>query len=199
MLEMDSCLVKRPLLHGDPACGDTGVVVEIGGEYFLALVDALGHGPEAHETAVAAEQYLSEHCADDLLSILNGLHERLRGSRGAVAALCRLNPDTGELRYAGMGNITARLLGPRASRLVPRDGIVGYQMPTPREETLKFYKGDVLVLCSDGIQEHFDPSECPGLLTGTARSIATELLTRFGKDNDDASCLVVRYRNDKSW
>ncbi|GAH05596.1 unnamed protein product, partial [marine sediment metagenome] len=118
------------------------------------------------------------------------------GTRGAVAALCRLDTETGELIYVGIGNITVRVIGPRTSRFVSRGGIVGYMMTTPREQTLKLFAGDVLVMYSDGIKEHFELSEYPRILTGNAKSIAVGLLNQFGKKNDDASCIALRYLGD---
>jgi negative regulator of sigma-B (phosphoserine phosphatase) len=85
------------------------------------------------------------------------------------------------------------VLGARAFRFVSGDGIVGYIMSTVREQTLTLLVGDVLVMHSDGIKEHFELSECPGILTGDAKSIATGLLRQFGKENDDASCIALRY------
>jgi phosphoserine phosphatase RsbX len=199
MDEMDYYLVKRPLSRIETECGDTGVVMETDGQYFLALVDVLGHGREAHQVAGTAERYLMEHCRENLVAILRGLHACLSGTRGAVVGLCHLNPAGGDLKYVGMGNISVRVLGPGAFRFVPKDGIVGFKMTTPVEETRKFCRGDVLVMCSDGVKDHFDASECAGLLTGTAKSIAVGLLNLYGRDSDDASCLVMRYKHDRAW
>jgi serine phosphatase RsbU (regulator of sigma subunit) len=193
MPAVDCHLVKRALTGNEDECGDTGFVRESEGEYFIALVDVLGHGKEAHRHALLAEQYLVQNRQGDLVDVLKGLHTHLKGTRGAVAALCRLETATGHLKYVGMGNISVRILGPNPSRLVPRDGIVGYSMSTPKEATMRLSDGDVLVLYSDGLKEHFDLSECPGVLTGNAAEIATELLERFSKGDDDASCIVVRY------
>ena len=77
--------------------------------------------------------------------------------------------------------------------MFPEMEIVGYMMSTVKEQTVKLLAGDVLVMHSDGIKEHFELSECPEILSGTAESIATALLEQFWKQNDDASCIVLRY------
>ena len=69
-------------------------------------------------------------------------------------------------------------------------------MSTLKAQTLKLYAGDVLVMYSDGIKEHFEPSECREILMGNAKSIAVGLLNQFGKKNDDASCIALRYLGD---
>ena len=193
MPEVDAYLVKSSLMGRDDECGDAGVIKESEGAKFLGLIDALGHGRPAHEVAMIAVDYLEQNHREPLTEMMQGLHACLKGTRGAVAAFCRLDLATGELAYVGMGNITVRVLGPRASRFVPRDGILGHIITKPREETRRLSAKDVLVMYSDGIREHFDVCECPGLLCGTAKTIAAELLRRFGKGSDDASCIVLRY------
>ncbi|MBW2428834.1 MAG: SpoIIE family protein phosphatase [Deltaproteobacteria bacterium] len=196
MSKVDYYLVKRALTLRENDCGDTGIIQEFNGQCFLALVDVLGHGSEAHAVALRAQKYLRQNYRQELIAVMDGLHECLRGTRGAVAALCRLDTETGELIYVGVGNITVRVLGPRNSRFVSRDGIVGYTMSTLKAQTLKLFAGDVLVMYSDGIKEHFEPSDCRGILMGNAKSIAVGLLNQFGKKNDDASCIALRYLGD---
>jgi phosphoserine phosphatase RsbX len=193
MSKVDVYLVKRALLLKEAECGDSGVIKEFDGRFFLALVDVAGHGREAHDVALTAQTYLEQNCRKEPVEVMQGLHTCLKGTRGAVAAICRLDTATGELVYAGMGNIVVRVLGPRAFRFVSRDGIVGYMMSTVREQTLRLLAGDVLVMYSDGIKEHFELTACSEILTGTAKSIATGLLQQFGKKNDDAACIALRY------
>jgi phosphoserine phosphatase RsbX len=196
MSNIDCYLIKRALEISEANCGDTGVIKEFDGQCFLALVDVLGHGIEAHEVALSAQKYLEQNYRNALPDVMQGLHTCLKGTRGAVVALCRLNTKTGELIYLGIGNITVRIFGPRNARFVLGDGIVGYMMTTPREQIFKLFAGDILVMYSDGIKEHFEPYECRGLLTGTAKSIAVGLLNQFGKKDDDASCIALRYLGD---
>ena len=184
--------VSRALTGIADECGDAGIVRMGTGNVFLGLVDALGHGKRAHEAAILAVNFLSEHSEDDLASLMRELHERLRGTVGAVAALCRVFPESGDLRCVGIGNIAVRILGAESRRIVPRDGVVGYMMPSPAERRERLDPGDVLVLHSDGIREHFDLLEWPGLLKCTAGEIASGVLERFGKKDDDASCIAMR-------
>jgi len=43
------------------------------------------------------------------------------------------------------------------------------------------------------LKTNFDLHDCPDLLLGDARDIAEKALRAFGKTDDDASCLVLRY------
>lgn len=193
MATADCHLIVEPLTGLLEECGDTGVIVTGDETCFVALVDVLGHGPEARQSAIVAEEFLPA-CADaDLAASLKGLHDKLRRGRGAVATLCQLDLASGELVMAGVGNITTRVFGSENTRLLSRDGIVGYSMSTPRVQRLRLRPGDVVLLYSDGIRESFDPHDCPGLLEGSAREIAQRVMGHFRKQDDDASCLVLRY------
>ena len=66
-------------------------------------------------------------------------------------------------------------------------------MSPPKQQTLRLLPGDIVMLYSDGIREHFEHFDVPGLLTGNARDIVLRVLDAFSKGNDDTSCLVMRY------
>lgn len=191
-LEIDTHLLKRALTGPENECGDAGVIRISYDRCFLALMDVLGHGREAHKVAVVGEKYLQENHESELVELMNGLHTCLKGSRGAVAALCRLDRKAGDMEFVGVGNITARLYGASPVTFVSRDGVIGYRMPTPKKQRAKVSPGDILILNSDGIKERFDPIFYPDLLNGSAKKIAADLMDRLGKDSDDASCIVLR-------
>ncbi|MGE4299089.1 MAG: SpoIIE family protein phosphatase [Desulfovibrionaceae bacterium] len=193
MPQVDCHLLTRSMTGPDNECGDTGFVHCNASSCFIALVDILGHGAEAHEVALLAHAYLAGHFADPLGELILGLHDHLRGSRGGVASLCRLDIATGMLSFTGVGNITCRIFGADQQRLLARDGIVGYMMKAPPEKTTRIYPGDVVMLSSDGVREHFDLHDHPGLLLGTAREIAQRVMASLAKADDDASCVVMRY------
>ena len=192
MTSVDVHYISRPLLRYEDENGDLGVIISEGSNYFLGLIDVLGHGRDAHQVALIAGEYLKANSENELTAMIKGLHEALRGTRGAVGAVCRIDLETGNLCYSGVGNITVKILGPRPFTLVPREGIIGYMIPTPRELHHKLVPGDVLAMYSDGIKEHFDVLEYAGLLNNSASGIAELLLEQFGKRDDDASCIVLK-------
>ena len=196
MANVDYFLAKRAFCYQkDTECGDTGLVKEFDNKVFIAIVDVLGHGEEAYELAVICQDFLEKNYKQDLIEIMKALHESIKGSRGAVAGLCLLDINSAVLKYVGMGNITARKFGLNNLSLVPRDGIIGYTITTPKEETLKLDDGDVFVLYTDGVKEHFNLEDYPELLRDEAKTIATHIIHQFGKEEDDAACIVVRYKN----
>ena len=192
MAEIDYFLIKRSL-NNDVFCGDTGIIKEFDNKVFVGIVDVLGHGKEAHEVAVICEDFFQKNYNLDLTETLKGLHESIKGSRGAVVGLSLLDLESGELQCTAMGNVTIRKFGSSNTRIISREGIVGYIMSNPRKEKMKLYDGDVLVLYTDGVKEHFDQKDYPELLAHDARTIATRIMDQFGKEHDDALCIVLKY------
>ena len=192
MTEIDYFLIKRPL-NNDVFCGDTGIIKEFDNKVFVGIADVLGHGEEAHEVAAICEDFFKKNYTLDLVETLKGLHECIKGSRGAVVGLSLLDLESGELQCTPMGNITIRMFGSSNTRIISGEGIVGYMMSSPRKEKMKLYDGDVLVLYTDGVKEHFDQKDYPELLAHDARTIATRIMDQFGKEHDDALCIVLKY------
>ncbi|WP_020589217.1 SpoIIE family protein phosphatase [Desulfobacter curvatus] len=186
--------IEKKALTGEPdECGDIGFIKTYDNFCFLALVDVLGHGKPAAQVALLSKDYLAQNYTKQLTDIINGLHGCLRGTRGAVVAACRLDIDTGILQYSGMGNIHLRLFGTRQETLVTKDGIVGYMIPSPVQAQTRLLPGDILVMTSDGIKEHFDLNAYPGITTGQARDICNKFITCLGKGSDDLSCIALRF------
>jgi hypothetical protein len=53
---------------------------------------------------------------------------------------------------------------------------------------------DVLLLFSDGVTGRFSVNDYPSLTLDPASAIASNIVQRFGKGIDDASCVVMRCR-----
>lgn len=196
MTKPDYFLSKRPLPgHEDTECGDTGMIKKFNNKVFIAILDVLGHGKEAHKTADICEKFLEKNYRNkDLIEIMKNLHEHIKGSRGAVVCLCIVDVKTGDVKCVGIGNIAIRKFGSSSVRIIPRSGIIGYVMPAPKEEILKLYDGDILVLYTDGVKEHFELEDYPELLKDDAKTIATHIIHQFGKEEDDAACIALRYK-----
>ena len=185
--------VAAKALQGDQ-CGDSGITLEQKGILLCAVIDGVGHGPNAAIAAVTAKNYIEANAEAPLTEILQGVHEVLKSTQGAVACLCRIDLNSGQLSMAGIGNITCRIFrGLDSERLLSREGILGYMVSNPREHTGKLDNTDLLLMHSDGVREHFELFEYPGLLKGNAASVAARVVDTLGKNNDDASCLAVRF------
>jgi hypothetical protein len=159
------------------------------------LIDVLGHGPEAHEQAVQLSamllKWLSEASAPSPENSLAVLHEAARGTRGAVATVAWLDAQTLKGSVAGIGNVGCRLFGSDSRAVMFGDGVLGSRMRSQRPSHFVLQPRDVLVLFSDGVTDRFS-NEYPTLTLDPAPAIALNIVRRFGKGHDDASCAVLR-------
>jgi serine/threonine protein phosphatase PrpC len=177
---------------GQTRSGDAAVVQETDAGVFLAVVDALGHGPEANEVARLATASLRGNAGPDLARTFAALHQALRGSLGAAAGVCWYAAATGEARWIAVGNVALRTFGAVEARLAGRDGLVGHVLPTLREESVRLAPGGVLLLLTDGIRDRVTAEEYPGLLGDSATFLVRRVVERFGRDHDDATCVALR-------
>ena len=179
--------------RGEWQSGDTVVIQPLEHGLFVAIVDVLGHGPEAHELTHVIEAYLARYGTSDVSGLMTRLHQHLKGTRGAVVGLCAIDAATGRINYAGIGNTVMRRFGKTETRLVSQDGILGQNMRTPLPQTLQLDPGDMVVLYTDGVSDRFTSDDYPSVLHHAPQEVASNIVQRFGKDYDDAACIAVRY------
>ncbi len=179
---------------GETECGDAWASVH-GSEWSRHLVvDGLGHGPLAATAARAARDVFHATVGQSLGSVLRAMHDRLRSTRGAAAAIAHADLHTGRLLFAGVGNAAGTHLSEgRTSSLVPQNGTLGAAMPsTVREVSLPWKQGDRLVMQSDGLKSNWQLTRLPGLALRHPELLAGVLFRDFARGSDDATVLVAR-------
>ena len=183
---------------GEAVSGDAVVVHSDDDGVFVAVIDVLGHGPDAHKLAMQLSDILSKWLSwvsapnpDGALAVL---HESARGTRGAVAAVAWLNSRTLKGSVAGVGNVRCRFFGSVARTVEFREGVLGSRIRPPTLTSFALGPADVLLLFSDGVTGRFTVNEYPSLTLDPASAIASNIVRRFGKGIDDASCAVMRCR-----
>ena len=95
----------------------------------ILLADGLGHGAER---GAGRRPRPFASCAPGLSpeALLERMHDALRATRGAAAAIARLDRATGALRFAGIGNIAATIVDGATTRaLVSMNGTLGHSVP----------------------------------------------------------------------
>lgn len=189
-VEYDS--VIRPCF-GQRVSGDAVFTKETDRGFLIVVIDVLGHGEEAHELAVEIVDYLEINYSEDVIQMIQQLHKHLKKSRGAAAGLCFLNFETGQVSYVGVGNTVIRKFGKTEASLMSQDGTLGLIMHTPKEENMSVSAGDLLLLYTDGVSSRFRREQYPSIVIDDVRKISNNVVRKFGKDYDDASCIALRY------
>jgi serine phosphatase RsbU (regulator of sigma subunit) len=178
---------------GETVNGDAWTVVWHDGGCLLALIDGLGHGPEAAAAARAATDVLA--AAPHLVpaEALQACHHALRGTRGAAISVVQIAPASRQLVYAGVGNVEARLWLPEGwQRPIAYRGIVGAVMPRVRPFELTLAADWLLVLHTDGVSARFDPDQLAPAVRGHPQALADAILAGWGRPSDDATVVVAR-------
>ncbi|MCS0599289.1 ATP-binding SpoIIE family protein phosphatase [Massilia agri] len=179
-------------MAGEDECGDGWAVrCDARGATLLAA-DGLGHGPEAARAAAAAVKTLGRDKSAEAGQLMEAAHEALRPTRGAALATARVDFESDELRFAGVGNIAGCVIGDGRRPLVSHNGIVGHNIRKVQEFALPFAPGALCIMHSDGIQTQWDLARYPGLAGRSTVLIAAMLMRDFIRRRDDAMVLVVR-------
>jgi len=175
-------------------CGDGWAVLEADGGLTVAVVDGLGHGRAA---SLASDAALDALAADplDLAGFLVRANDAMRTTRGAAAAVCRLDPARGELRYVVVGNVSGCVVtGTGEQRLTFTPGTLGISAAPPRGRVLgcPWPPGAALVLWTDGLASRLGLPAEPALLTHDPAVVAAALHRDHSRERDDATVVVVR-------
>ncbi|MFI6014129.1 ATP-binding SpoIIE family protein phosphatase [Streptomyces sp. NPDC051243] len=146
-------------LAGAEFSGDAWACVRTGDRVTLLLADGLGHGPQAARASSAAVEALRSAPHLSPADLLRRLHGALRETRGAAVAVAQIDVAAGQLHFAGVGNVGARLRrGERWQGLVSRPGIVGAHLPARLPQSQELWTDDcLLVLHTDGLPSRWSP------------------------------------------
>ncbi|MGE8148060.1 ATP-binding protein [Pseudomonas frederiksbergensis] len=182
--------VTQHSLHHDPACGDVWHLAFDGACISALVIDGLGHGEEAERAARAGEKVFALAPFASPTLLLEDMHHAMIGTRGGAGAFAQFNGDA--LKFVGIGNIGASLIGPDKSRgLASHPGIVGGQYRRAQPFDYAQVNGHLLIMYSDGLQSRWNLQDYPGLVHRHPAVIATVLHRDFCRGRDDVTVLVV--------
>lgn len=183
-------------LQGEEVSGDSYIIKPIPDGILIAVVDGLGHGHEAAQASKIAIATLESYALEPVIPLVRRCHEALKGTRGVVMSIAKLNFHDNMMAWLGVGNIESLVLRGNGKsvisreRLLLRGGTLGYQLPTLRESVIPFKQGDTLIFVTDGIRSNFDN----GIkLYDSPQQIANDIMAQSNRGTDDALVLVVRY------
>jgi hypothetical protein len=201
---MGTALIPQPVIEwgwagksftASEESGDLQVVLPLSNGALLALIDGLGHGPEARAAACEAAAVLAKDPTRPPLELIQRCHEALRKTRGAVMSVARIHAADAALEWCGVGNVEAILLRPdrtphRTESVVARGGVVGYRLPPLKAARVALCPRDLLLMATDGISSDFSYDL---QLEDAPQSLADDILARYAKASDDSLVLVARY------
>jgi negative regulator of sigma-B (phosphoserine phosphatase) len=182
--------------EGEGRSGDLAVFAPLARGGLVAVIDGLGHGDAAADAAEMASAIIERYVDEPPQIMLERCHEALRRTRGAVMTLAWFDLQARTMAWTGVGNVEARFVragaGPDARHDSPvvLGGVVGYNLPRVRMQTIPLEPGDSVVIATDGVAADYSVSLESGV---TAQELADRVLERHGKGTDDALAAAVRY------
>lgn len=183
-------------LPGQTESGDRYVVAPFGPGVLVAVIDGLGHGDKAAAAAQLAADILQRSPQESVIALARRCHERLRATRGVVMSLATFTTLDDTMTWLGVGNVEGRLRRaasdeiPHGEFLLLRAGVIGGQLPVLQATVLPVFRGDTLVLATDGVGL---PTVLEAIPDERPQALADRILARHGKGNDDALVVVVRW------
>jgi len=186
--------VASRALAGQSESGDLHFVEAFSAAVLIAVLDGLGHGPEAALASRVAVATLRDNLGEPVTTLVARCHAALQKTRGVVLSLALIEADGRHMTWLGVGNVDGTLYRasphrPQRESLPHRGGVIGYQLPSLRASTLPLAPGDTLVFATDGIADTFT-SESP--IGWHPQDAADYILQKHGKVDDDALVLVAR-------
>jgi anti-sigma regulatory factor (Ser/Thr protein kinase) len=158
------------------------------------VVDGLGHGLLAAEAAKLAVQVFEMNADQNPADILDSIHDGLRSTRGAAAAISEIDFTKRIVTYAGIGNINSAIITANGSRrLVSHNGTLGHEVHRLNEFVYEFPEGAALLMHSDGLGTQWDMNKYPGLLSRHPSLITSVLYRDFHKERDDVTVLFSKF------
>lgn len=194
---VDFGVAAKPLA-GEVLSGDACLVRQIDDDVLLAVVDGIGHGPQAAQAANAALAAIESHLNRPLVQLAEQCHRALVQMRGVAMMLVSVQSEGNLLTWLGIGNVWGGILtgsAPARARwrgMPSHSGIVGYRLPRLQPGRVTIAPGDWLIIATDGVRCDSDGSEME--TSGPPQAVATRILSRYSHGNDDALVFAARYR-----
>ena len=186
---------------GESESGDRDVVIRTSRGALVAVVDGLGHGPEAAQAAAVAAKTLAAHSEEPLVPLVQFCHQQMEATRGAAMSAAILDAQQHTLSWISIGNVDGLLLRgspgsqQRDETLVLRGGVLGLHLPKLQPDVLPIEHGDLLILATDGVRPGFSSEVHRKERAGR---IAERICGNYRKSDDDALVLVARFVQDGS-
>jgi hypothetical protein len=178
-------------IRGEDVSGDSWAIHLDPAFISLIVADGLGHGQLAAEASQEAVSAFRANATGTPATILDHVHRRLRGTRGAAVAIAGLDLVQSKVKYAGIGNICGTIAGgPRTQSMVSHNGTAGHEARRVQEFSYDLPAYWTVIMHSDGIITSWNLDQYPGLVN-LHPSLIAGVLYRDGSRNRDDVCIVV--------
>jgi serine/threonine protein phosphatase PrpC len=182
----------RPFF-GERMIGDA-IVTSVNNNFtYLVVIDGIGHGPKAAIISSAIKSFIEKNWIPNPSELIEKVHYHMKGSEGAVIGISVINHKESTLLYAGLGNITCRIIGSTNKSMVSADGLLGVRLRSVQNSRIVLNDKDLIIMHSDGVSSSSSSLiDFPKLQVTSSRLLAKKIVQVFGSEYDDVSCIIVK-------
>jgi anti-sigma regulatory factor (Ser/Thr protein kinase) len=185
---MHFSVMSRPM-PGEDVNGDAWFIKHMSHSVTFGVIDALGHGRDAHLTSLVALEAIEEHFREPLEVLFKQCHHKLRSTRGVAMSVCHVDYLEKRMVHLGIGNVETRVFCTRGSiRPFCFNGTLGMRMERFRVLEYPYEEGENIVMFSDGVSSRFEQQ--PEMLCRPPQEVANWIFHNFTREYDDATVLV---------
>lgn len=179
---------------GEEYCGDRFISVTTPQHIKLFFGDGLGHGPEAEKAVTMACDAFQKFTDPDPVQIIRYLNSEVKKSRGLVGTAAVFDVKAATWRICGVGNISTRMYnGAVPKNHMSYNGIIGLNVPnTLNAQESPYEKGQLLIMCSDGLKSRWDMLKFPSVLRYDYSVLLAALIKDFARHTDDMSVMACK-------
>jgi anti-sigma regulatory factor (Ser/Thr protein kinase) len=181
-------------IAGEEVCGDGYGCSSDDARATIAIIDGLGHGQGAADATLTALRIFYANGALEPSAVISRMHDAMRGTRGAAAAVVQIDRATRQLRFAGVGNCAGSIFDlagqQRTQNLASHNGIVGASMQRLHQFTHACPERALLILHTDGLTTRWSLDDYPGLTQRHPSIVAGVLWRDFSRQRDDVTVLA---------
>lgn len=178
---------------GEDANGDNYSIRHYEDKTVIFLIDGLGHGLNASESAIEAVKVFDNYYTEKPQRLMERISKAIYHTRGGAGVIALINKTEQTINFVGIGNITSFIIenGIRKT-MVSQNGIIGEDITRIREYLYTFSNDAIIILHSDGISAKWDLNSYPGIEYRHPAIIAGLLYRDFSRGNDDLTVVVVK-------
>ena len=179
--------------RGEDRCGDAWDEEPRADGVTILVVDGLGHGPGAADAAAAAVAAFRGARFEPPARRLELMHAAMRATRGGAAGVADIDLAARCVRFAGVGNIGAVVVGDGPPRfLMSHNGTLGHAVRKIAEVTVAWPAHGMLVMYSDGLGTPRELTAYPGLTERHPSLVAGVLWRDLARGRDDVTVIVAK-------
>lgn len=176
---------------GESACGDAWASDSGPARTALIVADGLGHGPLAADAAAAAIEEFARAPMREPGPMIEDLHLALRHTRGAAIGVTAIDLEREIAVFAGVGNIGGAIVSKGVRRnILSHNGTAGHAVRKVEQIGYPLPAGAAVVIHSDGLATHWDPSAYGDIWTHDPSIVAAMLYRDHSRRRDDVTVVV---------